>query len=448
MGAQFTLANSEYLSKADNASLSMGDIDFTICGWMYLDAKATYQYGIAKYNYTPNKREYSLAYNNAADLFEFAVSGDGTTTQRTIRTAATLGSPSTGTWYFVLAWHDATANTINIMVNDGAADSSAHTTGVFDSDSTFNLGSSSLATPDFFLGGRMQGVGVWKRTLTTAEKTYLYNAGVGRAYDELDPTLRTSLISYWELNEPSGTRTDLHSANNLTDNNTVTTNPGTILNAVGTWRDLSGQGRNATQATQANKPVFRQSILAGKPVVRFDGVNDEMAIAGLDIAQNVDGISMFCVVQTTLPGASGQPIFISNGIVAVNNRAGLFRELAVVGAMAVGGRRLDADAFAKAESGNVLTAGVYSIDSGVFDYRNTIATVYKNGVQQATNTSFETTGASEDTASLAVYIGSGNGTAWINGDIAEVIIYKRALNNAERSRVERYLSQKYGIALT
>lgn len=34
-------------------------------------------------------------------------------------------------------------------------------------------------------------------------------------------TLPTSLVSYWELEESSGTRTDSHGSNDLTDNNTV-----------------------------------------------------------------------------------------------------------------------------------------------------------------------------------------------------------------------------------
>src|SRR3990167_8248201 len=36
--AQFTSANSEYLSIGDTLDLSTGDIDFTISGWMYPDS--------------------------------------------------------------------------------------------------------------------------------------------------------------------------------------------------------------------------------------------------------------------------------------------------------------------------------------------------------------------------------------------------------------------------
>jgi hypothetical protein len=42
----------------------------------------------------------------------------------------------------------------------------------------------------------------------------------------------TSLISHWKLNEASGTRVDSHGSNDLTDNNTVTQNPGKIGDAA------------------------------------------------------------------------------------------------------------------------------------------------------------------------------------------------------------------------
>lgn len=41
-----------------------------------------------------------------------------------------------------------------------------------------------------------------------------------------DSTLSTSLVSYWELEESSGTRVDSHGSNDLTDNNTVTSGTG------------------------------------------------------------------------------------------------------------------------------------------------------------------------------------------------------------------------------
>ena len=39
--------------------------------------------------------------------------------------------------------------------------------------------------------------------------------------------------------------------------------------AVSTWPDSSGLSNDATQATAGNKPIYKTSIVNGKPVVRF-----------------------------------------------------------------------------------------------------------------------------------------------------------------------------------
>jgi len=44
--------------------------------------------------------------------------------------------------------------------------------------------------------------------------------------------------------------------------------------AVATWLDLSGKNNHLTQATSAYQPLLKTGIINGKPVVRFDGVND------------------------------------------------------------------------------------------------------------------------------------------------------------------------------
>lgn len=53
------------------------------------------------------------------------------------------------------------------------------------------------------------------------------------------------------------------------------------------------------------------------------------------------------------------------------------------------------------------------------------------------------------TANAAVTIGNrGDNVSPLNGDIAEVIVYNRALSQAERQRIEAYLSSKYSISVT
>src|SRR5574343_1369214 len=44
--------------------------------------------------------------------------------------------------------------------------------------------------------------------------------------------------------------------------------------AVATWEDSSGNNRDASQATGANRPTYKTNIVNSLPVVRFDGSDD------------------------------------------------------------------------------------------------------------------------------------------------------------------------------
>src|SRR3990167_3932393 len=51
--------------------------------------------------------------------------------------------------------------------------------------------------------------------------------------------------------------------------------------SVTTWTDSSGNSNDATQSTAANKPIYKTSIINSKPVLRFDGSNDQMNVPAL-----------------------------------------------------------------------------------------------------------------------------------------------------------------------
>lgn len=179
--ADFELSNSEYLSIADNAYLSFGDEDFSIVAWVKLESSTEYGGIATKYDYGNADREYTLYYNNSNTKFAFGVSGDGTASTHV--TANTFGAASLATWYFVAAYHDATANKIGISVNAGAFDTANHTAGCNDNVSTFLLGgvlSSSAHAQK--LDGLLDEVGVWNRVLSAAEIGLLYNGGSGTTY--------------------------------------------------------------------------------------------------------------------------------------------------------------------------------------------------------------------------------------------------------------------------
>lgn len=177
---QFTRANSEYLSHADNASLSTGDIDFTWAAWVYMDSKpAQTLYIIDKEGAASTDVEYMLRWTDYLDRFDFFTGGSSYINV----TANTLGAPSLSTWYLIIVWHDSVANTINIQVNNGTVDS-VGTGGVAPPDTTnpVYIGARTNGGPSNFWDGRIDEVGFWKRVLTATERTNLYNGGAGVTY--------------------------------------------------------------------------------------------------------------------------------------------------------------------------------------------------------------------------------------------------------------------------
>ncbi len=219
--AKFIRANSEYLSNTNPASLPGGaEADFSFAGWVYLDAVGLpTKYIISLAGAGATGRRFSLAQNDYDSRMEFTLWFDSSTN-------VTVASPalSAGQWYFVVAWYDAVANTANIQLNNGAVSSASYAGGI--SSDAVNLYIGAYKDSTGYFGGRIDNSGLWGRKLTSTERTDLYNTGSGRKYTDLSADVKNGLVSFWNFDEESGTRSDAHGSNNLTDNNTVTFGPG------------------------------------------------------------------------------------------------------------------------------------------------------------------------------------------------------------------------------
>lgn len=187
-GADFEAADSEFFEVADNPDLSTGDIDFTLAGWVKLESEATYQELISKYD-SAVLSEYSLYYSPAADRFILEIYNNAGVKVGSVNSGAAV---STGTWYFIAAWHDATANTVNIVVNNDPAQSSATTGAPSNTTANLRMGADSTAETTF-LDGVMDEWGFWKRLLTPQEIAALYNGGNGVGVAEIG--YETNVIS-------------------------------------------------------------------------------------------------------------------------------------------------------------------------------------------------------------------------------------------------------------
>lgn len=84
----------------------------------------------------------------------------------------------------------------------------------------------------------------------------------------------------------------------------------------------------------------------------------------------------------------------------------------------------------------------------IVDYQKVSATTANtrvDNVEIATTSSQTNAALTQDVTDASLYIGHANSSSYFNGDIAEVLIYNRALSALERSMVYAYLKDKWGL---
>lgn len=180
----FEAGDSENFRAASSASLTTGDIDFTVSAWVMLESTGDNREIVCKFNAGGDSAsEFKLDYGSAADRFRFVVRVASGGSNGTV-TDTVLGAPSLATWYFLVAWHDAGANTLNLQINNGTVDSVSHTTGVRTGTVDWVIGDVSASGDPW--DGLLCEIGFWKRVLTSDERTALWNDGDGLAYEDFD----------------------------------------------------------------------------------------------------------------------------------------------------------------------------------------------------------------------------------------------------------------------
>jgi hypothetical protein len=211
------------------------------------------------------------------------------------------------------------------------------------------------------------------------------------------------------------------------------------------WDDLSGNGRHATQATGIHQPAIIPNALNGRQVRRFDGSNDFYAIADRALLRNLAGATVFAVATPSSVAVGERIVFSARSSGAAN----LFVQGIIANQFRYGGRRVAADAGDFANFGTVSNNTPY-IFTAIQNWQSATKSAFVSNGNTDNDTSFQTSGNSEnvDSASdLSIGVSSTGGLFW-NGDIAELLIFQRAITTTERQALERYASAKYNIPLT
>lgn len=209
------------------------------------------------------------------------------------------------------------------------------------------------------------------------------------------PSSITGLVGWWKADAGTSTTTD-----------------GV---AISSWADQSASGATLAQATVASRPVYKTAIQNGRPVVRFDGINDFLSASVAVAPKTVIVVAKYAAAAFTE----------LNGLVTDTTTS-----LILVGG---GG-----------------TATVFFDPSGI---GAPDAAYWFNGATRALNNATGPMNAfavcsitSAMWGSVTTQLGQdrGNTTRIWNGDIGEVLMYDTVLSAANRQAVESYLKTRWG----
>lgn len=215
---------------------------------------------------------------------------------------------------------------------------------------------------------------------------------------------------------------------------------GVELNGQGieSLSDLSGNGMDAGQLTAGSQPTLELAAINGEPVIRFDGTDDFLQMPS-GFSDFSAGITAFVVAKTQ--DANSYARFFDLGSGQASNNIFLAREATSDNFLYEHYLGSSSQGSVKAVDG--ISADVTTIFGVVHDV-SSVATILKNGVGQATSV-FNLPAVGTRSSN---FIGRSNWSAdgYFSGDIAEVMIFDRALSFAERETVSDYLRNRYGIA--
>jgi hypothetical protein len=170
VGNAASFDGSNYLSLTSNSNVQITG-DFTIACWVYLATlTTTRQMFVTKDN--SSDREYIL-YIAIDNRFTFRIHSVGT-----LINSATAAQD---TWYFLLGDYRASDNRIRLIVNNGTPNTLTGSNSATVGSAEFQIGAREFIgfEEPVLSGGRIDEVGIWKRLLTPAEISILYNSGSG-----------------------------------------------------------------------------------------------------------------------------------------------------------------------------------------------------------------------------------------------------------------------------
>jgi hypothetical protein len=208
--------------------------------------------------------------------------------------------------------------------------------------------------------------------------------------------------------------------------------------SVSTWKDVSGNGLDATQGTSANQPTFDSTAINGLPALGFNGTGQYLALP-TGFSNFTAGASIFVMAKPTVfYNAYARFIDLCSSPGQTDNLA-FFQPAVSSLAFSVYGN--PATNLSTVTASNALALNLYQLFEVTHDGTAT-ATLYVNGLPLAENTAMLAI-PNVNRSFNAIGEAGSLGPFYFEGEIAEILLYNRHLTDSERENVEAYLINRY-----
>jgi hypothetical protein len=198
---------------------------------------------------------------------------------------------------------------------------------------------------------------------------------------------------------------------------------------VAEWRDISSSNNHVTQAAADNQPLLKTNVVNGRPVVRFDGVNDYLSVADNGSLDLQAPFSVYAVVRPN-SGSSWRAVVNKSGSWWFGHK----------------GRQL---CLSVSGVGDIVTG------AGTLWIEDNVTKIIQMDFDAALDTSFFVNGHFKEKVlgaanvalnNNAVFVGSSAGTSsYFSGDLLDVLVFDHLLTASERLQLCRYFANLYGL---
>ena len=212
--------------------------------------------------------------------------------------------------------------------------------------------------------------------------------------------------------------------------------------SVGGWRDRSPGAKDATQANVLLTPTLSNNAINSLPSIDFNGT--DQFLSANDIATIFTGTAnapaTFFGVFKTDAITTTQDYFMMGR----NSSATTLMGYDVLNTSLYRSLRRGDDGVLKTHTGGAVTTA-WKLFNSIF-INGTSSNLYINGaLVGGQNNDFSGAAVTLDRASIGARDSGGTRSNYVNGQIAEIILYNTDISESDRVGVQNYLNDKYAI---